>query len=419
MKKIAALLIALLLSFAMLTTAFAANDDVLSSLWGTKLYVYNWGEYISDGTDGTLDVNREFEKRYGIEVIYDTFDNNEVMYSKVKGGGVNYDVVIPSDYMIARMISEDMLAPLDFDNIPNYDKYIDAKYKNPDYDPENLYSVPYNVGMVGLIYNTNVVTETPTSWRLMWNEDYKGQILMFANPRDAFAIAQSILGIDYNSEDPEDWQAAADLLKEQKKVYQGYVNDEIYDKMESGEAAIGAYYAGDYLTMLGNNPDLAFVYPEEGVNRFVDAACVLKDSKNKRAAELYINFLQEPEIALANAEVICYASPNTAVINDPDYEYYQNEILYPSEDNMPVTQTFLNLSPETLSLMSDLWESVKNYDPSGDKNTDNVSDPASDGVKKTTSGNTKTIISVSVVAVVLVAVIVVAVVRKKKKEANW
>ncbi len=358
MKKITSLFVALCFALLPCLPAYAASESEIEALRGTKLYVYNWGEYISDGEDDTLDVNAAFEEKYGIKVIYNTFDNNETMYAKLENGGVSFDIVIPSDYMIERMINEDMLLKLDFSNIPNY-KYIDEQYLNLAYDPDNEYSVPYNVGMVGLIYNKTMVKEPPTSWTALWDEQYAGQILMFNNPRDAFAIAQSVLGLDYNTEYPGDWQAAADQLKQQKKVIQSYVNDEVFNKMESGEAALAPYYAGDFLSMLDVNPDLGFVYPEEGVNAFVDAMCIPKSAQNKLAAELYINFMLEKDVALANAEYICYASPNTQIINDPDYEYYGNEILYP--EKTPKTQIFINLSDQSLAGMNTLWDEVKNY----------------------------------------------------------
>jgi len=366
-KKIASVFLALMIAVVPCCFVSAAEQSEIDALRGTKLYVYNWGEYISDGADGSLDVNAAFEEKYGIDVIYDTYDTNEVMYSKLKGGGVSYDIVIPSDYMIERMIAEDMLQKIDFSNIPNY-KYIPDQYKNLAHDPKNEYSVPYTVGMVGLIYNTTMVEQAPESWTALWDETYANSILMINNPRDAFAIAQSILGMDFNNESPVSWRVAAELLKEQKSVSPAYVNDEIFLKMESGEAALAPYFAGDFLTMKDNNPDLDFVYPKEGVNFFVDGACILKDAKNKLAAELYINFLLDPEVALANAEYICYASPHTEVYTNPEYSFYQDEILYPEEGKFK-TQLFLNLDPEILALMSTLWDDVKNHVPtSGSSN---------------------------------------------------
>jgi len=335
-----------------------ASAADIEALRGTKLNVYNWGEYISDGVEDSMDVNKEFEKKYGIEVVYGFYDSNETMYAKIKGGGVSYDVVVPSDYMIGRMIREDMLEKPNFANIPNY-KNIAAEYKSLYFDPANEYSVPYLVGMIGLIYNTAKVTTAPDSWAALWDVNYKGKICMINNPRDAFAIAQALLGQDVNSLNEADWNAAAQKLKEQKTVKPSYVNDEVYDKMEPGEAVMAPYFAGDYLTMYDVNDKLGFVYPKEGVNEFVDSACILKGSQNKLAAELYINFLLEEEIAMANAEYVCYASPNTLVRNNKDYAYYQNEILYPTADKKPKTHTFADLPQATLNRMGSLWDEIK------------------------------------------------------------
>ena len=421
MKKALCALIALVMAFAPCAVAFAAEQSDIDALRGTKLYVYNWGEYISDGEDDSLDVNAAFEEKYGIEVVYDNYDTNEVMYSKLKGGGVSYDVVIPSDYMIERMIAEDMLEKLDFSNIPNY-KYIPEKYRNLAHDPTNEYSVPYTVGMVGLIYNTKMVEEAPDSWTALWDERYANNILMINNPRDAFAIAQSVLGMDYNNESPAAWRVAAELLKEQKNIVPTYVNDEIFLKMESGEAALAPYFAGDFLTMYDNNPDLAFVYPKEGVNFFVDAACILKGAKNKLAAELYINFLLDPEVALANAEYICYASPHTEVYSNPEYTFYQNEILYP-EDGKFKTQLFLNLSPAILSLMSTLWDDVKNYVPSSGSSNyafffggDSQSSANTENGEKMTAETRKYAMYIGIFVLICVIYIVFRYARKKYRE---
>ena len=320
MKKFVAILFAVaMVCSTALPAAVSASAADTSSLAGTTINVYNWGEYISDGSEGSMDVNAEFTKRTGIKVNYNNYDTNENMYAKLKSDGVSFDIVIPSDYMIERLIAEGMLQKIDFSNIPNY-KYIDAKYKGLYFDPEDAYSVPYNVGMVGLIYNTKLVKEAPTSWSVMWDEQYKGKILMFDNPRDAFGIAQKLLGQSFNTTDEAEWKAAAEKLKEQKPVLQGYVMDDIFRKMENGEAAIAPYYAGDFITMYDNNPDLAFVYPQEGVNVFVDSICIPKNAKNKAAAEAYINFLLDPDIAVENANYLGYATPNTAVLARDDYE---------------------------------------------------------------------------------------------------
>lgn len=360
MKRILSVFFAVLvLGTAFVPCCLAKGDEKdYSHLEGTTLSVYNWGEYISDGSDGTLDVNKEFEKRYGITVNYSNYESNENMYNKLQSGGTNYDIVIPSDYMIAKLIEEDMLAELDFSNIPNYE-YILEKYKGLYYDPDNKYTVPYTVGMVGLIYNTTMVEEAPDSWGVLWDEKYAGEILMFNNPRDSFGIAQCYLGQSVNTESIEDWDKAIEALKEQNKLVSSYVMDEVYNKMENGEAALAPYYAGDFLTMYDVNPDLAFVYPKEGVNFFVDAMCIPKNAENKEAAELYINFMLEEDIAVANANYICYASPHTLVLESDDYDLKGEEVLYPDDSQMPKTQMFENLSYETQNYMTMLWNELK------------------------------------------------------------
>ncbi len=329
-------------------------------LEGTVLNVHNWGEYISDGSDESIHVNKEFEKLTGIKVNYTTFESNESMYSQLITGGVSYDIVIPSDYMIARLISDGMLLKIDTSALSNY-KYIDESYKNLYFDKNNEYSVPYNVGMVGLIYNSAMVDEAPTSWSALWDERYKDQILMFNNPRDAFMVSQFLCGKDINSNNKSDWDVAAEKLKSQKKVLQSYVMDEVYGKMETGEAALAPYYPGDFLCMKDVNDDLEFVYPKEGTNIFVDSICISASCKNYEAAMLYINFLLEPEIALANAEYIGYASPHTSVFNNPDYYYYGNEILYPKKEDYPITEYYHDLPPEIRSYYENLWIDVKLY----------------------------------------------------------
>ena len=352
-KTLCALLSGVMAAAAVLTSCGGSNTtleepraEYTRDLAGTTLNVFNWGLYISDGSEGSFDVNKAFEELTGIKVNYMNYESNEAMYAKLKSGAVSYDIIIPSDYMIERLKNEDMLQKLDMSKITNYD-LIDEKYKNLYFDENNEYSVPYNVGLVGLIYNTTMVDGTPDSWDVMWDEKYADNILTFNNPRDAFAIAQFLLGIDVNTTDKAEWDRAAEKLKEQNKVLQARVMDEVFNKMEGGNAALAPYYAGDFLTMQENNPDLAFVYPKEGTNIFVDSVCVPANAANYDAAMMYINFLLEPEVALANAEYMCYASPNTAVINNPEYEYYQNEILYPSNADEMNTEYFYDIDIET------------------------------------------------------------------------
>ena len=326
-----------------------------SSFAGTTLNVFNWGEYISDGIDDTLNVIEEFENLTGINVNYDNYDSNEAMYSKLRSGAVSYDIIIPSDYMIERLKKEGLLKKLDFEEIPNY-KYIDEKYKNLYFDETDEYSVPYSVGMTGLIYNSKMVEDKVDSWSVMWDEKYSGQILTFNNSRDAFSIAQFMLGQDVNSTNKADWDKAAELLKEQNPLLQARVMDEIFTKMPGNNAAIAPYYAGDFLTMYDSNEDLAFVYPKEGVNIFVDSVCVPHNAKNYDAAMMFINFLLEPEVALANAEYICYASPHTAVVNNDNYSLKGNEILYPKE--YPKVQYYHDIDSDTRTYFEKLWEEV-------------------------------------------------------------
>ncbi len=365
-----------LISVLSLTLSFTSYQKEKKSEV-TTLYVYNWGEYISDGSEDTLDVNEEFEKWYfetfgeRVKVSYSTYSSNEDMYAKLSGGAVSYDVIVPSDYMIERLIAEDMLEPLNYDNIPNIKNILPDFYGNDAqydyYDEGNVYSVPYFYGMIGIIYNTSMVDpedEDIGSWSLMWDEDYKGNILQFNNSRDAFGTAQYYLGIDVNTDKVSDWRVALDKLREQKNIVQGYVMDEIFNKMENGSAAIAAYYAGDYLAMYENNEDLEFFYPKEGTNLYVDAMCIPKTGKNKEIAERYIDFMLSEKPAIANAEYTYYASPNRLVVESDEYREYMSEIKDDAYEKMYATDgvdatAYVNLTNEKLALINELWEELK------------------------------------------------------------
>ena len=356
---------------AVLIACSADRDDSVT------LYVYNWGEYISDGSEGSVDSNKLFEEWYydtygvRVKVNYSTYSSNESMYAKLSSGSVNYDVVVPSDYMIERMIEEDMLAELNFENIPHIGHIHtdffgeDAKYDY--YDPDNRYAVPYMYGMIGIIYNTSMVAEDDPalgSWQIMWDERHEGNILQFNNSRDAFGTAQYFLGLDVNSDDEAEWRLALEKLKEQKPVLQGYVMDEIFNKMENGSAAIAAYYAGDFLSMYENNEDLEFFYPTEGTNLYVDAMCIPKASRNKEIAERYIDFMLTETPAVANAEYTYYASPNNVVRDNAEYREYMNSIKDGGYDLMYNTEavqtsSYKSLSGEKLVMLNDLWEELK------------------------------------------------------------
>ena len=326
------------------------------------LNVYNWGQYIADGSDGSMEIIAEFEARYPhIKVNYSTYDSNEIMYSKLANGGITVDVIIPSDYMIARLISEDMLLPLDFDNIPNY-SYVDEAFRNTSYDPENRYSVPYTWGTVGILYNTKYVDEADvTGWELLWNEDYAGKILTFGNSRDAFGTAQYLLGYDVNTLDETELQICADKLKEQKPVLQQYVMDEIFAIMQNEEAWIAPYYAGDCLTMMDENENLAFYLPEnQGFNLFIDAMCIPACAQEKEAAELFINFLCDPEIAGANMDWICYSTPISAAKDYMDPETVANPVSYPSDEVLANGTSYAYLPEEISRYMESLFMDVRN-----------------------------------------------------------
>ena len=332
------------------------KDDNIS------INVYNWGEYISTGAEeGTLNVNAEFTKLTGIKVNYTNYATNEELYAKLKGGGATYDVIIPSDYMISKMIKENMVQKLNFDNIPNF-SYIMDNFRNLAYDPENEYSVPYTWGTVGIIYNKDLVDidKSEIDWDILWNEDYLDQILMFDNPRDAFAIAEIMLGYSINTENTDELTAASEKLKEQKRVVQAYVMDEIFDKMGAGDALLAPYYAGDALTILEENEDLDFVVPKSGTNLFIDAMCIPVGAKQKEAAEMYINFMCEPDIAYANIDYICYSTPHSAAFEMLDEETQQSTVSYPDDDYIAANTTvFVNLSDEASREMQTLWTEMK------------------------------------------------------------
>lgn len=347
------------------------------------LNVYNWGEYISDGADDSVSVNAEFEKyfnenlsqKYGykVKVNYTTYSSNEELYAKMKNTNTAYDVIIPSDYLVALLIREDMLHKLNFDNIPNF-KYIDQSYIDGNYyDTTNEYSIPYTMGKVGIIYNSALIDDEINSWSALWNPAYEEMgILQFNNSRDAFATAQFMAKapVNISIKDPggkEVWDNAFASLQEQKPIVQKYVMDEVFNKMGAGNAAIAPYYAGDFFTMYASNEDLAFAYPQEGSNVFVDAMCIPKNAKNKELAELYINFMLEPDIAKANAEYICYASPHTEVFNNEEYIEYMNEeihpdaidILYNDFEKDFLNEGFVALDDETQEYLNGLWDSLK------------------------------------------------------------
>ncbi|MEY8438559.1 ABC transporter substrate-binding protein [Anaerotruncus colihominis] len=368
MKRLSAFLLAVLLASFMSVSALAEVSVEDESYYtrlqgeGRSLNVHNWGEYISDGSEGSVDVIAEFEALTGIKVNYTTFSTNEEVYARLRNGGASYDILIPSDYMVARMIREGMLEKLDFDNIPNF-KNISESFLNPIFDPTNEYSVPYTWGTVGVIYNKAMVDEEDIgSWDLLWNQKYMGDILMFANPRDDFGIALKRLGYPMNPENEQQLREATELLKDQKMLVQAYVMDEIFDKMIGGEAAIAPYYAGDAITMMADNEELGYFVPEEGTNRFVDAVVIPKGSKEKECAEMFINFLLEAEVGAANAEYIGYSSPNDASLALLPEDVRNNPIAYPSDEVIAKTEFWIDLPAEMNLAVDAAWTELLSTD---------------------------------------------------------
>lgn len=337
----------------MLLSAALAGGTLLSGCSGSQtesngeVNVFNWGVYIDES------VLSEFEAQTGIRVNYNTYDSNEAMYGVLKNGGAGYDVVIPSDYMISRMIEEDMLEPLNFDNIPNFSD-VDPALLNQLYDPENLYSVPYMWGILGIIYNSAAVSEPPTSWSVMFDPQYSGKILMFNNSRDALGIALKYLGHSYNTTDMAQLQEATDLLIQQRPLVHSYVMDDIFEKMEGGVADIGAYYYGDFLTMAEVNPDLAFRLPEEGTNLYIDAMCIPKGAENKENAEAFINFMCSTDVGLKNCQETYYSSPLLSV-REQLGEMTSDPFAYPDENILAQCEVYQNLPEDVLAFYDSEW----------------------------------------------------------------
>ena len=327
------------------------------------IVVYNWGEYMSIGEDGMRDINAEFTAATGIRVEYLTYQTNEELYTMLSTGGMNIDVIFPSDYMIGRLIEEDMLEKLDFTNIPNAEN-IDEEFRNLAYDPTGEYSIPYMWGTVGIFYNSKHVSEADVasqSWDLLWNEKYAGKVLMFDNPRDSLMIAQKKLGYSMNTTNEAEIRAAYDLLAQQKskKVLQGYFMDQTISKMSTGEAWIAPYYAGDGADILTDNPDVRFYLPKEGTNYFFDAMCIPKACSNKEGAEAYINFLCQAEVSAANAEAIGYATPISAAKQYMDPEIVNDPMFYPPSSTLQNTEVYVTLPTTVNKLIDDLWIDLK------------------------------------------------------------
>ena len=346
------------------TGASGTDSAASGSADGGELYVYNWGEYIDE------DVISQFEEETGITVVYDLFETNEEMYPVIEAGAVNYDVVCPSDYMIQKMRENDLLAELNFDNIPNIDQ-IDPAYMEMSqaFDPENKYSVPYCWGTVGILYNTKLLDElgvpAPTKWADLWDERLCGEILMQDSVRDAFMVALKKDGYSMNSESRDELKQAKQELIDQKPLVQAYVIDQVRDKMIGGEAAVGVIYSGEMLYIqdevasLGLDYDLEYVIPEEGTNLWLDSWVIPKNAKNKENAEKWIDFMCRPEIAKANFEYITYPTPNKGAFELLDEDMQNNKAVFPDIDSLKDSEVYQYLGDDTDAIYNELWKEVK------------------------------------------------------------
>lgn len=354
MKKIVSILLSAVLS----ATAVLSLGGCGSSEPQQEINVYNWGENISTGEGGSMDVIAEFEKKYNIKVNYTNYETNEEMYNTLKDSNSSYDVIIPSDYMIGKLIEENMLREINFDNIPNYTNIMDD-YKNLPFDKENKYSVPYSWGVVALAYNKEMVKEKPDSFDVLWDESLKGNILMFNNSRDAMAIAMKLKGITPDVVDKNDIDIASKYLSEQKPLLKKYVMDQVFTEMEGDQAAVAPYYAGDIATIISNNDQIDYVLPKEGSNLFVDSMCIPKNSKNPDLAEKFINFMIEGDVAKANAEYIGYSTPNKAAFDLLDDDIKNNELIYPPKEYLDKCYYFSNLPQDVYDYMQEQFLKVQ------------------------------------------------------------
>ena len=343
MKKFAILLLALLLALPLAGCQKGQTDHSIN--------VYNWGEYIDES------IFDDFEAETGIHVNYKTFASNEMLYSAIKGGGNSYDVIIPSDYMVARMGEEGLLMELDYSKIPNAEN-IDERYLHPAYDTEQKYSLPYMWGTTGIIYNTTMVDKAPTSWMDLFTTDLKGQVLIFDNPRDCIGLALKALGYSFNTTNKDEIAAAEAELTAQKPLVLAYGTDDLRDKMINGNAALAVVYSGDAIAAIAENPDLDYVVPMEGSNIWFDNVVLTKSSKNVEAAHIFIDWLLDAEVAAANTEWIGYSSPNRAAMEIIPAEMRDDPIYNPAQDVIDRCEAFIDLG-DAMKDYNDAWLRIK------------------------------------------------------------
>ncbi|MDU6173761.1 MAG: ABC transporter substrate-binding protein [Clostridium perfringens] len=344
----------LLLSSLFLGCGPKKDEEATQDKDSNVLYVYNWGDYIDP------ELLTKFKEETGIDVKYDVYDTNEIMYQKLNSGNVSYDIVIPSDYMIEKMKNEDMLAKIDYSNIPNY-KYIGEQFKKLAYDPTDEYSVPYMWGTVGIIYNTKRVSDPVDSWNILWNPKYKDQVIMPDSVRDAMAVAEKKLGYSLNTENLDQIEDAKKELMTQKKdgLILAYMVDQVKDAMVGGEASLAVAWSGDAVTMIERNPDLAYAIPKEGSNKWFDAIAIPKNAKHKENAEKFINFLCDPENAEQNVEYIGYSTPNTAAYELLPEDIKNDKVAYPDEESLKNCEVFIDLPSNILRKYDEAWLEIK------------------------------------------------------------
>lgn len=343
------------LSILLVIAVAAASSAVFTSCSGYdgEINVYNWGDYISDGSDDTIDTIAQFEEEYNIKVNYTTYETNEELYSTLSSSNSTYDVIFPSDYMVEKLVKEKLVQKLNRKNIPNSDKIME-RFQKMDFDPEFEYTVPYSWNVTGLVYNKKMVGgKKPDSWTYLWDKDLKGKILQFNNSRDAYAIAMQLCGISPETYSKADIDKATEKLKEQKPLLKKYVMDQVFNEMEKNQSAIAPYYAGDVFTMMLNNEDLVGVLPKEGSNLFVDSMCIPSNAQNVEGAEKFIDFMTRADISAANSEYITYASPVEGAKELSYKELRESELVYPPESYLKKCYTFRDVDNDVYSYMQE------------------------------------------------------------------
>lgn len=347
MKKVICMLLTLIICLFSVSTLTACGGEKQEFI-----NVYNWGEYISDGSEDYLDVISMFEEKYNIKVNYTTYETNEELYSILSTTNSNYDVIIPSDYMVEKLIKEGLVQKINKKNIPNRNHLMN-NFKTTSFDPKGEYCVPYMWGVVGMVYNTKMMDYKPNSWTDLWNEDLKGGILQFNNSRDAYAIALQLCGVDPNSFTIQDVDNASEMLLKQKPFLKKYVMDQVFTEMENNQATIAPYYMGDIVVMMDNNPNLDCALPKEGSNLYVDSMCIPTCAQNKEGAEKFINFMTDPEIAVANADYVGYSTPVQGAYELLDEETRNNKYIYPDNDYLEKCYTFRDLDSDVYVYMQE------------------------------------------------------------------